>query len=390
MEKLRIIMFSDFYGYITTTFIRNEVYALARKHFFTYLTCRKLVEEADVEIVELSYKPSLPVRKFYWWLWQMDIRCLFYHLPFSEKLNHQLHRLNPEVIHLQFGFEAIKFLQNTQSKIPTLIHFHGYDASEMLRKKSYTKEIKKYLKQSHITAIFVSEYMAQKFLKLTLTDSHYHVLRCGIDLSLFHPSQRKVLSGSRKVFLQISSLAPKKGHEFTIRALRKAFDVKPDIRGSIVFKFAGDGKRKTELNNLVLELGLQDDIEFIGNKNTKEVIELLLSSHYFVHHSITDESGDEEGIPTSVMEAMSMELPILSTYHAGIPELVQHGVNGLLCAEKDVDTFAKQIIEMLSWSFLPANRKVIEEQYSLDLHMKQLEEIYRIEITRHQKKSLHD
>lgn len=85
-----------------------------------------------------------------------------------------------------------------------------------------------------------------------------------------------------------------------------------------------------------------------------------------------------------------MELPILSTYHAGIPELVQHGVNGLLCAEKDVDTFAKQIIEMLSWSFLPANRKVIEEQYSLDLHMKQLEEIYRIEITRHQKKSLHD
>jgi glycosyltransferase involved in cell wall biosynthesis len=390
MKKLRIVMFSDFYGYVTTTFIRNEVYALAQKHFFTYLTCRKLVEEADVEIIELPYKPSLPLRKLYWWLWQMDLRCLFYNMPFSEKLNHQLRRLNPEVIHLQFGFEAIKFLQNTQSKIPTLIHFHGYDASEMLRKNSYIKEIRNYLKQSHITPIFVSEYMAHKFFNLKLTDFHYHVLRCGIDLSLFIPSHRKMISESRKVFLQISSLAPKKGHEFTIRALRKAFDLKPEIQGSLVFKFAGDGKRHALLHNLVLELGLQDDIEFIGNKNTKEVIELLLSSHYFVHHSITDKSGDEEGIPTSIMEAMSMELPILSTFHAGIPELVQHGVNGLLCEEKDVDTFAKQIIEILSWSYLPANRKVIEEKYSLDLHMKQLEDIYRIEITRHQKKSLHD
>lgn len=385
MEKLRIVMFSDFYGYITTTFIRNEVYALAKKHFFTYLTCRKLIQEKDVEVIEIPYKPSLFIRKIYWWLWQWDIRCWFYLRSFREKLNHQLNSIHPDVVHLQFGFEAIKYLQNTLVNTPTLVHFHGYDASEMLRKKSYVNEIRSYLKQPHITAIFVSEYMAQKFLRLQLTNHHYHVLRCGIDLSFFVPSQRKPLDDARKVFLQISSLAPKKGHEFTIRALRKAIDLKPEIQGNLVFKFAGDGKRQAVLKNLVMELGLQDNIEFIGNKNTKEVIDLLLSSHYFVHHSITDESGDEEGIPTSVMEAMSMELPVLSTYHAGIPELVQHGVNGLLCREKDVDTFAKQIIEMLSWSFLPANRKVIENDYNLDLHMKQLEEIYRIEICRHQK-----
>ena len=58
----------------------------------------------------------------------------------------------------------------------------------------------------------------------------------------------------------------------------------------------------------------------------------------FVHHSITPQNGDEEGIPTSIMEAMLMKLPILTTYHAGIPELVKHGENGLLCKEKDVNT----------------------------------------------------
>lgn len=389
MEKLRIVMFSDLYGYITTTFIRNEVYALAKKHFFTYLTCRKLVEENDVEVIELPFNPPLLLRKIYWWLWQFDLMCLFYYQPFRKRLNIQLSRLAPDVVHLQFGFEAIKFLQNTERKIPTLVHFHGYDASEMLRKKSYISEIRKHLKQPHITPIFVSEFMAQKFVKLKLID-RYHILRCGIDLSLFLPAQRKVVNDSRKVFLQISSLAPKKGHEFTIRALRKAIDLKPEIQGTLVFKFAGDGKRQSVLKELVLELGLQDDIEFIGNKNTIEVIDLLLSSHYFVHHSITDESGDEEGIPTSVMEAMSMELPILSTYHAGIPELVHHSVNGLLCKEKDIDTFATQIIEMLSWTYLPANRKVIEDEYNLEQHMKQLEEIYRIEISRHQKTTLHD
>jgi glycosyltransferase involved in cell wall biosynthesis len=82
------------------------------------------------------------------------------------------------------------------------------------------------------------------------------------------------------------------------------------------------------------------------------------------------------------MEAMAMELPILSTRHAGIPELVEHGVNGLLCEERDLETYSRQMEEIATWSSKPENRLRIEKEYNKTTHNTLLESLYRQAITR--------
>ena len=97
----------------------------------------------------------------------------------------------------------------------------------------------------------------------------------------------------------------------------------------------------------------------------------------FVHHSITSSNGDQEGIPTALMEAMAMELPVISTIHSGIPELVQNGVNGYLVQEKDINTYAKKMSEALKLGKLLKNREIINADFELTKHNEQLVQLYQ-------------
>ena len=91
-----------------------------------------------------------------------------------------------------------------------------------------------------------------------------------------------------------------------------------------------------EYKKLVAAQKLSSKISFLGKLDQGEIITQMNKATVFVHHSVTSSSGDQEGIPNSILEAMSMELPILSTFHSGIPEAVEHKINGLLCEEYDV------------------------------------------------------
>ena len=84
----------------------------------------------------------------------------------------------------------------------------------------------------------------------------------------------------------------------------------------------------------------------------------------------------KEGIPNAIMEAMAMELPVISTWHAGIPELVEDGVNGYLIEERNVEAYAKRMLDILHWKRIPANRFKIIEKFSIESHYKELTNIY--------------
>jgi colanic acid/amylovoran biosynthesis glycosyltransferase len=83
-----------------------------------------------------------------------------------------------------------------------------------------------------------------------------------------------------------------------------------------------------------------------------------------------------EGIPNSLIEAMSMELPVVSTRHSGIPELVEETINGFLVEERDIDDFSQKMYDAVSLNRLPRNREKVRQSFEMNLHNIKLNEFY--------------
>jgi colanic acid/amylovoran biosynthesis glycosyltransferase len=174
------------------------------------------------------------------------------------------------------------------------------------------------------------------------------VHRVGIDLAAITPAVPEDRDEVR--LLSIARLVEKKGIEFAIRAVAAVDD--PRIRYDVV----GDGPLGPELEQLIAELGVGERVRLLGSKQSPEVAALLASSDVVLAPSVTAADGDQEGIPVAIMEAMAAELPVVTTYHSGIPELVAHGVTGLLVEERDVEGLASAIKELVAD---PARRRAL-------------------------------
>jgi colanic acid/amylovoran biosynthesis glycosyltransferase len=108
----------------------------------------------------------------------------------------------------------------------------------------------------------------------------------------------------------------------------------------------------------------------------------MRSAHIFLGPSVTAASGDQEGIPTVIKEAMAVGLPVVSTIHSGIPELVEHGVTGYLAPERDAETLAKHLIALLrhpdQWGEMGrAGRRRVEMEFDTERLNDALVEHYR-------------
>lgn len=366
-------MYADAFGGNTTTFINNEIEYLTERHNLTFACIVK--KDSGIftfdNVVKLPFKNSL-ISKI---LDRLDISLRYKDENFKKELNSLVERISPDIIHCHFGKEALKIIDNINNKnIPIVIHFHGYDASSALRKKSYVKRLKEVLSRNNIYPVFVAHYLKKNLEKVNIKIKNDQILHCGINLSKFD-IKKSTKNKDKFIFLQVSSLVEKKGHEYTIKAFSKFLEkqVKEDFK----LILTGDGERKKVLQNLVNDLDLNNYVEFTGFVTPDEAIKLMMEADVFVHHSITASNGDQEGIPTAIMEAMAMKLPILSTIHSGIPELIKDNVNGYLIEEKDIDTYALKMEKILSWKELDINRDVIKNEFEMNNHNITLESLYK-------------
>jgi colanic acid/amylovoran biosynthesis glycosyltransferase len=109
----------------------------------------------------------------------------------------------------------------------------------------------------------------------------------------------------------------------------------------------------------------------IGAQSHAEVMRLMEEAHILIAPSITAADGDEEGIPNTVKEAMALGLPVVSTTHAGIPELVEDGVSGFLVPERDSAALGERLAQLVdrpeTWAALGrAGRQRIERHFDID------------------------
>ena len=100
----------------------------------------------------------------------------------------------------------------------------------------------------------------------------------------------------------------------------------------------------------------------------------------FIQHSIIADDGDSEGTPVAVLEAQAAALPVISTFHAGITDVVVNNETGLLVQEKDVDGMANNMLRILNESGLAerlgmSGRKRIKENFTLEKNLMTLRNV---------------
>lgn len=168
------------------------------------------------------------------------------------------------------------------------------------------------------------------------------VVRCGV---AFEPRADAPDFAAKDCYRlgTLCRLVEKKGVDDLLRALAA-------LRGrpwSWQLDIAGDGPLRGALEALTDELGLRGQVRFIGPVAHAAVTGWLRSLDAFVLACKVDASGDMDGIPVSLMEAMSQRVPVVSTRLSGIPELVVHERTGLLAEPGDAAGLAAQLQRML-------------------------------------------
>lgn len=283
------------------------------------------------------------------------------------------------MIHAHFGPAGIEILPLAKSlNIPLLVTFHGYDASSFLRSSVYVKSLIQLFKYAR--GICVSRNMAEKLIGLGIPPTRVNTHYIGTSLENFKFVKRQTLrekSLQRKQinFLQVSNFVEKKGHQYTVEAFSRFVTYYPDANLCL----AGDGPLRPEMEELVARLGLSSRILFTGAIDSNEVSRRMAQADAFLHHSVTAGNGDMEGIPTVLMEAMATGLPVVSTHHSGIPELIVHGYNGYLVNERDVDGYAAVLRSLLQIdsSIGEGARETVANNFNLAVQNSRLAEIYR-------------
>ena len=145
---------------------------------------------------------------------------------------------------------------------------------------------------------------------------------------------------------------------------------------------AGDGRLKEEITQHSAKSGATNIfLQGVVGYGSPEHLDLFKNADVFVHPSITSQNGNKEGIPGTIIEAMSAGLPVISTFHAGIPYVIANEINGLLVNERDVDQLSAAIVRLAENAGLRqqlGNAARISAQTELDVHKKQqeLEMIY--------------
>lgn len=280
---------------------------------------------------------------------------------------------NVGVVLAEYGHIGVAVLETCRkNNIPLVVYFYGFEAYKFDVLKKFETSYKQLFEYSS-DIIVVSMSMKQQLIKLGAKENKVHHIVCGANLSQFELSN---VANSSPNLLYIGRFVEKKAPYLTILAFEKVLEKVPDAKLLMV----GDGMLFDVCEKIAKSLHIQNNVVFLGVKKHSELSEIMRDTRAYVQHSIVPASGDSEGTPVAIVEAQASGLPVISTFHAGIQEVVVHNETGFLVEEGDVDSMATYMLKLLQDPFLAekmgiAGRSRVEKNYSQSDSILKLKEI---------------
>lgn len=356
-KKLEILFIVDRFLPRSQIFVLNQITGLIDLgHKITIL--------AENSITRAVYHPNIEKYKL---LKRVHVKTL------------PTHKREFDIILCQFGDIGRRFLQTKKELGITgkvITFFRGLDSrAAKLNNKTYYKEL--FEKGDYFLA--VCQFLKDELIQAGCDPLKIDILHSAIDLTKFifkiptPPKKNKPIN-----IVSVGRLVEKKGMKFAIQATdelrKKNMNVELFIIGM------GPLEMELQLAHLVKTLGLTDRVHLVGSKSHNEVIKILEKAHIFVLASVHATNGDREGIPNALKEAMAMGIPVVSTYHSGIPELIQDGISGFLAPESNSKILAEKIEFLIKhpeiWQKICLKaKKIVHSQYDMVKENKKLEKI---------------
>jgi glycosyltransferase involved in cell wall biosynthesis len=161
--------------------------------------------------------------------------------------------------------------------------------------------------------------------------SKIHVVHCGLDRMFLNAPYQPI--PDRPQLVCVGRLCEQKGQLLLVEAAGRLAKEGLDFKLVLV----GDGPLRSEIEEMIAQLGIEDKIEITGWASNSEVQQHILASRAMVLPSFA------EGLPVVIMEALALGRPVISTYVAGIPELVEPGVCGWLVSAGSVEALTNKM-----------------------------------------------
>jgi len=405
-KRIKIAYLLDLFPVLSETFIVREILELKKNGFEILLFARENTKGKTFS--EIVHNDSMILMKDVYYFYSLrkkwkNLQLGIYHLYFlvlhpikylktfifsfrqgnkifkifksSVLYAIKLKRYKVNHIHVHFALNSCTYAMiiSMYTDIPYSFTIHAHDIfiselSELLEEKFYRSKF----------AVSISEYNKRYILKFypAIDPQKIKIVHCGIDIKQLCHEDRKL--NNTFDILAIGRLVEQKGFEYLIQACRI---LKQLQKFNFQCKIIGEGKERPKLERLISEYGLTQTVYLLGSKEQSEVLRTMKNTHLFVLPCVAEESGAMDGIPVALMEAMALEIPVISTMISGIPELVKNNA-GILVAPKDAEALAmaigkiaklktKQRVDMGSKA-----RMIVAKQFNLEYEVKKLAKLF--------------
>lgn len=282
------------------------------------------------------------------------------------------------VLHAHMGQQGFYSLYlKKKLSCPLVVTFYGADMSSVPKLDGWLDKYKKLFDNANF---FVVEgvHMKSKLIELGCSEQKISIIKLLIPTNdiIFRNKLNPIFHNSEIRILMCANFYEKKGYFTALKTikvlLQNNYNVKLDIIGA--------GPLEKEILNLIDSLSLENIVHMYGKMSLKEIYKIASQSDIFFHPSQTATNGDTEGgAPTIVSQMQAIGLPIVSTYHADIPNVIPFK-NHFLGIERNVDSLFNQfkiLLDIKDWNKIQViGRKFVEENHSETVIINKYENLY--------------
>lgn len=360
-----LLIYRSYYGQLSETFVRDHVHGLDR--YQPLVLANRIDPRGPAETAEVVTVPNGGRLSRRLWNWGL-----------ARGVDRLLQQRKPALIHAHFLFDGVSILPYARRHdIPLVVTAHGFDATtypEVLAQSEEGRQLltrQRDLAEQAALILCVSDFIRDEMIARGYPAEKLLTHPLGVYTSSIQPDFTVQRSG----ILTVGRLVEKKGTRFLIEAYARLPEA---LRAQHPLTVIGDGPLRAELEALAVERGVA--VNFCGGQPRERIFAELKKTAAFCLPSIRAQSGDAEGMPIAIMEALAFATPTLIFDDQPAAPLFLAEQAGLVARARDVADLARQLEHALTSPETPAmgqrGRALCETRFDIVRNNAGLEDIY--------------